>query len=213
MAGLIDDELPPEEQPQQAAPAEPQGLVDKQAADTERGSTNPILKQIMDQLVNGVPPNRRSDVERLVLAGMEVMFAPQMQAKIAQQLKSAAPEQSVPEGVAALLSLMQTKAKGPLPPAALVPASLILMCEAFDYLASAKLVEPSNEMVGKAAENMIAFMMQKMGITGAKIAEAKLQIQKMKQAKELPGGGDQRPMPEQPQPQAAAPLPPDEEQM
>lgn len=200
MAGLINDELPPEEQPS-AEEQPPTGLAEKAMGDTERGSSNPILKQIMDQLVNGVPPNRRSDVERLVLAGMEVMFSPQMQAKIAQQLKSAPPEQSVPEGVAALLSLMQTKTKGPLPPAALVPAALILMCEAFDYLSGAKLVQPTNEMVGKAAENMIAFMMQKMGITGAKIAEAKLQIQKMKQTRELPGGGDQRPMPEQPQEQ------------
>lgn len=109
------------------------------------------------------------------------------------------PAVSIPEGVAALISILQSKAKGPMPAPALIPASVVLMCEAFDFLASAGKVQVTKELVGEAASNLIGFMAQKLGVNSNTVTQSKLQMARQKQQQ-----GAQQPAPQQPQGQPPA---------
>jgi hypothetical protein len=171
---------PIEEPPMDAAPVE-EPLIEgaqQSATVTQVQDDHPKLKRIETELMKSIPTVRHADIDRIVLAGMAIMFSKGSHAKINAVMDGLkqSPSEAVAMGIAALISIIDKETKGPLPPPALVPAALILMCQALDFLQKANKVELTDELIAETTQKMLSYMMQKMGLTPEKVAQLKQQL-------------------------------------
>ena len=166
-AGLVDGASAEAPDPG-APPADepPRGAV-------EEGGGAQIAREAQQQIEAHIPPQFRAPVERLVLAGMKVMFSPQTHELAMRQVQEAEdPAAGAAVGVAALMSQLTSRVKGELPPPAIVPAALILLMEALAFLAEGGQVELTDEVVADATQDLAGYLMQKLGLTPDKVAAA-----------------------------------------
>lgn len=173
----------------------------------------PLLKQIETELVRSIPKVYHAEVDRHVIKGMKIMFDERTSSVIRDAFENLkqAPSESVAMGVAALMSIIDKETKGPLNPETLIPAALILMCQALDFLAKGNKVELTEELVAETTQKLLAYMMQKMNITPEKVEAVKGALAQAQQGGEqgMPPGGAPAPgIVEQQQQQAAPPAPP-----
>ena len=134
----------------------------------------PAVQKIENVITARIPPAMRSDVERLVTAGMHIMFDPKTSQLVMKQVeKPGDPADNVAQGVAALMSILQGQSKGPFPVQAIMPAAILLMCQALDFLGKTNRMQVNDELVGKTYHDLSAYMMQKIGMTPDKLAKLK----------------------------------------
>jgi hypothetical protein len=85
-----------------------------------------------------IPPEQADAVQRIVAAGMKIMYSPGMREELAAEVKRDAPvPQKMARGVVGLMMTMDKQSKGGLPAGALFPAMLELMGEAAETLTAA----------------------------------------------------------------------------
>lgn len=205
--GLVQGAQPAEE-PAQEAVQEP---AQESAQDPEKGGMtavqvaddHPKLRMIQEQLMQKVPPELHSAVDRIVIAGMKMMFGKETHEKVMAQLeKLGSPSDGVAMGIAGMLTMIAHAAKGPMPIPALIPASIILMCQALDFLAKSNKIELTNELIADTTKKLQSYMMQKLGLDANKIAEIQAQQGMPPEGMQgAPQGGPQAPqgMPQDPQ--------------
>lgn len=154
-------------------PGEPPEAQPPRGAVTDEGGGAQIAREARQQIEAHIPPQFRAPVERLVLAGMKVMFSPQTHELAMRQVQeSEDPAAGAAIGVAALMSQLTSRVKGELPPPAIVPAALILLMEALAFLAEGGQVELTDEVVADATQDLAGYLMQKLGLTPDKVAAA-----------------------------------------
>lgn len=124
----------------------------------------PEIRAIEEQLLAKVPPQLRGAVERLVVAGMKLMFSPQMRQAVMAQLQGGATPEKVAQGIAGLISVLQGQAKGQVPQPALIPAAVILACQALDFLGKGGQMQVTKDTIGQTVQAVVAFLAQKMGV-------------------------------------------------
>jgi hypothetical protein len=153
-----------------AAPATaPTGAA---AAPTDQDSNDPMIAQVQDKVRQSVPAQFRVAVQKLVLAGQKIMYDPQTHHLMVQALQSDSdPAHAVGMGVTQLMTMMWVQSKGSIPPPALIPAAILLVCEALDFCEQSKLLKPDNDMIGNAVQVVVSYMMQKMGIKPSDMAK------------------------------------------
>lgn len=80
-------------------------------------------------------PQQGPQLQRIVVAGMKVMFAPQTRHMLQQALQGSSPiGVKVGQGVAGLLGLLQQESQGSLPKNLLIPAGMVLCVHACEFL-------------------------------------------------------------------------------
>lgn len=141
------------------------------------------------------------DVHRFVLAGEKIIYGSSTHQKALGFLQQADdPLNGAVMGVAALISMIHTKAKNASPDV-MVAASMLLLVDVLDFLAKSGRVELNDENVGNAFELLMRTMAQKLGIGEEQLEGAA-------------GGQPEAPMPGDPQggqpmpPQGGQPMPP-----
>lgn len=136
-------------------------------------SQDSIIAAVQDKVRSTIPPQFRVAVQKLVLAGQKIMYDPQTHHLMVQALQSDSdPAHAVGMGVTQLMTMMWVQSKGTIPLPAMIPAAILLTCEALDFCEQTKLLKPDADMVGNAVQIVVSYMMQKMGIKPGDIAKA-----------------------------------------
>lgn len=135
-------------------------------------------------------PQQAPQLQRIVVAGMKVMFAPQTRKMLQQALSGNAPiGVKVGQAVAGLLGLLQQESQGSLPKNLLIPAGMILVVHACEFLdqSGAKL---GDKDVGEAISAMQDAIMHVAKIDSNKLASmTPQQAQQAAQQPQAPAGG------------------------
>lgn len=162
-----------------------------QSAQSQQPAGPAFQKPNIAAVLAKLTPQIRDTVDRVVAAGMKLMYAPESKAARDQAVQSQDPiPKKLSENVVGLLLMLDSKTKGGLPMESLFPAALELMVEA------ANLLQAAGQTVSQQAFNDAllaahALISQKLGASNEQIMGA---------AQDSMGGG---------QPPAAGQAPPD----
>ncbi len=100
------------------------------------------------------PPDQKDAVERVVAAGMKLMYSPAMREELKAEIARDVPvPQKLAEAVTGLLLTLDKQSQGGIPVGALFPAGLELLSE------SAQVLTAAGQPVGQADYNTAAQMM------------------------------------------------------
>jgi len=134
----------------------------------EGGDPGQAGERLADQIMAKVPPEFQSATDRIVTAGKKIMFSKNTHEKIMAKFDKLdlkqQPGTSIATGVAALMSLIEGAAKGPLQPPAIIAASAVLLSEAINFLAEAGDIQETPELVSEAHTELLGLMAQKLGL-------------------------------------------------
>lgn len=119
-----------------------------------------------------MPPELQEAYERVVIAGMKVMFDQNTHRAMLREITKPGPMgDKLGQGVAGLLLMLVKEGNNTMPPAVLIPAGLELIMQAVDFVRRAELGTVTNEDIGRAAEVMITTLMGKFGADPARLEQ------------------------------------------
>lgn len=184
-------------------------------------SSDPNIAKVQDAVRNSIPPQFRVACQKIVLAGMKVMFSDQTHPLMLAAIKSDTdPAHAAGMGVTQLITILFKQSKGQMPIPAIIPAAILLVCEALDFMEKSKLAQVTPDVVSGAVQIVVAYLLQKLGLSPQKVSQiaqqngqgqpgvAPIQGQSaMQQAVQQTqqASPTQQPQPQPPQPQPAAP--------
>lgn len=138
--------------------------------------SNDVLAKVEQAVMAKVDAKTKTATMRIIAAGMKIMFSQQTHSLMTDAInKPGDLVENVGLGVADLMILMYKQSRGTMPIDAAVPASVVLLCHALDFLAKSGKIEASNDVVAAATKAMMAYLMQKMGISPETMRQARLQ--------------------------------------
>lgn len=122
------------------------------------------LKTISDGIK--MPPQLQEAYDRVVVAGMKMMFSKESHSLMLEQLNAPGNmAQKLGEGIASLMVLMYKQSNQTMPPEVIIPAGIRLLVEAADFVKKSGKAKLSNAEVGQAIELMLSMLMEKFGVS------------------------------------------------
>jgi len=119
-----------------------------------------------------MPPELQEAYERVVIAGMKVMFSKESHKLMLDELQKEGPMgQKLGTGIAGLMLLLVKKSNGTLPPEVIIPAGINLLTRAADFIRKSKIEKITNGDIGEAMEVFISTILEKFGVDPAKMAD------------------------------------------
>lgn len=124
---------------------------------------------MMDEQMNPrasmeVPEDMQEPLERIVLAGKKVMFSEETADMVQEALAGDGPiEDKLSEAIAGLMGLLWQQSNQTMPPQLVVPAAMILLAEAVDFLQGAG-EEITSAQYGDAIELTISRVLELFGV-------------------------------------------------
>lgn len=110
--------------------------------------------------------------ERVVIAGMKVMFSKESHKLMLDELQKEGPMgQKLGTGIAGLMLLLVKESNGTLPPEVIVPAGINLLTRAADFIRKSKIEKITNGDIGDAMEVFMSTILEKFGVDPAKMAD------------------------------------------
>ncbi len=152
------------------------GPTPTQAPEQQSAAVNPITQQIRDRILETAPPQMRSDIERMVIAGNRMMFDPSTHSLLMKQFKNMPAENAadrLAQGVAALMTHVRGQSKGPFPMPAIAPAAVMLLMDLIDFFGEQGQLEVTPELVAEATEELTGYLMKKLNIGPEQIQMAR----------------------------------------
>lgn len=158
MAGMLNTEKPA---------AKPEGKpVPGNKPDAGRLSAQAMIEQMH------LDPQQREQLDRIVLAGMKVMFDQKSHKMLLEQMNGPG---TIPDklgkGIAGLLGLLMQESQNSLPPNLLIPAGIVLMARAAEFLNGSGTPVPP-ETFAQAMTSMITLVLQTFGVDPQRVAAA-----------------------------------------
>lgn len=123
-----------------------------------------------------VPPQLQEAYQKIVAAGMKVMFSEQTGGMMMQQLKSS-PDivKNISTGMAGLMAILFRQSKE-MPQELILPAALELLTHAVDFITRTKMADVTPQEVGEATQETVYAVMEKFNVPRA---EADQMLQQM----------------------------------
>jgi len=119
-----------------------------------------------------VPAEFQEAYERVVIAGMKVMFSKETHKLMLDELqKEGSVGEKLGKGIAGLMLLLVTKSNNTIPPQIIIPAGVNLISQAGDFMRKSKLENITNADIADAMEIMISAVLDKFGVSPDKINE------------------------------------------
>lgn len=120
-----------------------------------------------------MPPELQDAYDRVVLAGMKMMFDKQSHGAMLRSLQGQGTmAEKLGKGIAGLMLIMVKESNSTMPPSVIIPAGIALMMQAVDFMKKTGLAEPTNQEVGDGMEIMITTLMEKFGASPDKLQAA-----------------------------------------
>lgn len=124
-----------------------------------------------------VPPELQNVYERVVLAGMKVMFSKETHRLMLKELQRPGPlGDRLGKGVAGLMLLLFKESNQSMPPQIIFPAGIELLMQAVDFIRKSDLEKVTNADVGNAIEVLISTILEKFGVPPEKMQQMLMQF-------------------------------------
>lgn len=119
-----------------------------------------------------VPPELQEAYERVVIAGMKVMFSKESHQFMLKEIQGQGPvAQKLGMGVAGLVLLLFKESNETIPPEVIIPAGVELIMQAVDFVRQTEMGEITNKDIGDAMEIMIQTVLEKFGVNPAQMEQ------------------------------------------
>ena len=119
-----------------------------------------------------MPPELQEAYERVVIAGMKVMFSKESHKFMLKELQREGPmDQRLGKGIAGLMLLLVKESNNTIPPEVIIPAGMKLMMEAVDFMRETDLGQPTNAEIGSGMQIMISTILEKFGVAPDKMEQ------------------------------------------
>ena len=133
--------------------------------DGDELTTKAVTKNIQ------MPPELQEAYERVVIAGMKVMFSKESHRAMLQEIqKPGRMDERLGKGIAGLMLMLFKESNETMPPAVIIPAGVNLLMEAVDFLRKSGLAKPTNADIGGGIEIMMSIILEKFGVAPDKMA-------------------------------------------
>jgi hypothetical protein len=157
---------------------------------------NEMIKKAEAAIDAKVPPADKAAYDKIVLAGMKVMFEDkQMHAQLMEGLQQSPDVKTVVDGVIGILGILFKESRNTMPVGPMILAGQSLLMEALDFMEEGGMIEVTPDMLGEATQLYIETLLPMIGMTPEKMKAimAKAQgvmsdPQKMAQFKQSQGG-------------------------
>jgi len=142
-------------------------------------TTNQLLQQTEQQTAAKVPVKFKNSFERIIAAGLKVMYSPQTHDEMIKVLNSPNdPAINVGDGVGKMMGLLWNEGKGTLPMQAFMPAAVVLLCEGMDFAEKTGKIQVTAQTLAAATKECMSVVLQQFGITPEKMQQMMAQQQK-----------------------------------
>lgn len=144
-----------------------QGLIQsQQPADSRDDLTPEKVKEGIQ-----IPDQFRQAYERVVAAGMTVMFSKESNKAAVDTIRNGEGPiaQRLGQGIAGLIGMIVKETRGTIPPQVLIPAGVELLVQAADFLRKSGMEEVNNQVIGDAMDVMVTSVLQAGGLSTEKI--------------------------------------------
>lgn len=156
MVGLLQQQMQPQQPAGAPAPGSPQGAG----------------PQYRSKAVEAIPPDLREAFERVVLAGMQVLYSEETQDLVRQELGRDVPVwRKLAESIAGLMGILQQQSTGQMPQEVIIPAAIELVHEAAAFVAESGMEQVSDEDLKQAAQYVVVLLMRGMGADDNQIGQ------------------------------------------
>jgi hypothetical protein len=119
-----------------------------------------------------MPPELQEAYERVVIAGMKVMFSKESHKLMLDELQKKGPiGQKLGMGIAGLMLMLVKESNSTIPPEVIIPAGINLLTRAADFIRKSKIEKITNADIGDAMEIMISTILQKFGVDTEQMAQ------------------------------------------
>lgn len=117
-------------------------------------------------------PQQKVQFKRIVIAGMKVMFSKQSHQMMVEQLDGPGTiSEKLGKGIAGLVAILMQESKNSLPPDLLIPAGMVLLAEAAQWLNKAG-TQVSDQDIANGIDVMMSALFHAAGIDPDKLAQA-----------------------------------------
>lgn len=131
---------------------------------------NPQLQQVEQAVQAKVPPNLQNAFQRIVTAGLKVMYSDDTRQMLMNQLKQPGePTELAGQGIAKMMAILYQKSKGTMPMRAAIPAAQVLLCEGLDFMANAGMIQISADTIASSTKEMVTYLLQIFGFSKDKM--------------------------------------------
>lgn len=138
-------------------------------------TNNAILQQIEQGIQAKVDPAKMNDFQRIVTAGLKIMYDPKTHPLMVRQLsKQGDPADIAGDGAASLVALIYKESKHTMPIKEGVLASQIWLCEGLDFMAQSGKIQITNDLVARATKSLMAHILQLFKIDPRRVNQAAL---------------------------------------
>lgn len=120
-----------------------------------------------------MPPELQEAYDRVVLAGMKVMFDKATHSKVMKAIEGEGPlSKRLGVGIAGLMATLFKQSNNTIPPQVLIPAGTNLLMQAADFLKRTGTEPVSNQDIGEAMQVMINTILDMFGVDPMKLRGA-----------------------------------------
>jgi hypothetical protein len=137
------------------------GMIQQEMARPEGDelTTDSVKKNI------NMPPELQEAYERVVIAGMKVMFSKESHRAMLAEIQRGGPvAERLGKGISGLVLMLFQESNKTMPPEVIIPAGMELLMRAVDFLKDSGLEKVNNKDVGDAMEIMITTILKTFGI-------------------------------------------------
>jgi hypothetical protein len=111
-----------------------------------------------------LPPELQDAYDRVVAAGMKVLFSKETHASMLEQLEAPGDMPTkLGEGIARVIVFLFNESNGTMPQEVIVPAGILLVLKAAEFINKSNLGKVSDEEIGTAVEVMIDSLFEQFG--------------------------------------------------
>ncbi|MBK8772473.1 MAG: hypothetical protein IPM06_18905 [Rhizobiales bacterium] len=115
-----------------------------------------------------IPPNApqmdpalKEAFQKVVMAGLKIMYAPQTRETLASSLSQDQPiADVVASNVAGLMRIMDDKSGGKIPRQVIIPAAVVLMQDLFKFVAESGIAQPTEDDATQALQKLVVTLAQ-----------------------------------------------------
>lgn len=119
-----------------------------------------------------MPPELQEAYERVVVAGMKVMFSKETHRIMLKEMQRPGPvAERLGRGIAGLMLLLVKESNSTMPPQVILPAGMELMMQAVDFMRKTGMAKIANKDIGDAMQIFINTIFEKFGVDPAKFEQ------------------------------------------